>query len=247
MAGHPRHPRQAWHQGRAGDRARGPRRRTLSRDAIVAAALRIVDRDGVDAVTMRAVADELDTGPASLYAHVQDKDELLAAVFDHVLADAAAPVTPDSANWEQQLKQYARSYLGVLLQHNDLAKLSLGSIPTGDNAVRGMEAMLSILAASGLPRRVVGYAADLLAQFVTVSAYETAVFTRHVGSPAEFTKFENELLAFFAGLSPTEFPTITSLATDLVQPGEAEDDRFEFGLDIIVRGLAAHLPARRTR
>ncbi len=241
----PRHPRDAWHQPRGRGHRHAPRRRTLSRDVIIAAALRIVDRDGVDAVTMRAVADELDTGAASLYAHVQDKDELLAAVFDHVLGDIVFDAVPDPKRWQEQIKEFSRTYVRVLTAHNDLAKVSLGSIPTGSNGVHGMEAMLSVLAASGLPGQVIGYAADLLGQFVTVTAYETAVFAKNTGSPEDLAEFHHRLLTFFGSLSAIEFPTITALAPDLVQPDEAEDARFEFGLDIIVRGLAAHLPPKR--
>jgi AcrR family transcriptional regulator len=243
----PRHPRDGWHQSRGRARRHAPARRALSRDAIIAAALHIVDRDGVDAVTMRAVAEELDTGAASLYAHVQDKDELLAAVFDHVLGDVVFEAAPDRKRWQEQVKEFSRMYLRVLLAHNDLAKVSLGSIPTGSNGVRGMEAMLSVLAASGMPGRVVGYASDLLGQFVTVTAYETAVFHKNTGSPKALKEFEQRLLRFFGSLSPERFPTITSLAVDLVQPDEADDARFEFGLDIIVRGLAAHAPPQRRR
>lgn len=243
----PRHPRETWHQPRRGTRRAAPRRRNLSRDAIIAAALRIVDRDGVDAVTMRAVAVELDTGAASLYAHVQDKDELLSAVFDHVLGDVRFDAVPDRARWQEQVKEFAREYLRVLRSHNDLAKVSLGSVPTGANALQGMEAMLSVLTVSGMPGRVIGYAADLLGQYVTVTAYETSVFDKHTGSPQALEEFSQRLLSYFGSLSPTQFPTITALAPELVQPDDAPDARFEFGLDIIVRGLAAHVPPTRRR
>jgi AcrR family transcriptional regulator len=247
----PRHPRADLRHPRRSDARRGRERRdrTLSREAIVAAALRIVDAEGVDAVTMRRVADELGTGPASLYAHVEDKDELLGAVLDKVFGDLDIRMVADPARWQEQVKDFGRRLRRALLAHRDLAKVSLGTVPTGPNALRGMESMLTLLVAAGLPARVIGYAGDLFAQFVTVSAYEESLFRGRLTTPRQIEEFHRELRQFFDSLPADEFPTVRALAPDLADPGEPADARFEFGLDIFVRGLAAHLgpPSRKRR
>lgn len=243
----PPHPRgslhQRHHRGRGGPHQR--RERHLSRDAVIEAALRVVDSEGVDAVTMRRVGQELGTGAASLYAHVQDKDELLAGVFDHVLADEDFAVTPDPQRWEEQVKDVVRKVHAILLRHNDLAKVALGTVPTGPNAVRGMESLMAVLHAAGMPPRTIGYAGDLLGQFLSVSAYEESLFRTRMQSPTDRAEFHRELLAFFDGLPAGSFPTMKALAPHLTDPDEPDDARFEFGLDTLVRGLASHLPTGR--
>jgi AcrR family transcriptional regulator len=178
----------------------------LSQEAVVEAALRVVDAEGVDAVTMRRVGQELGTGAASLYAHVADKDELLALVFDRVVGEIDLSV-PD-AHWTEAVKAFPRRWRTALLAHRDLAKVNLGTVPTGPNAMRGMEGMLAVLHGAGLPNRVVGYAVDLIGQFVTAATYEASLWQARMSSPQ----------------------------------AENGDDRFEFGLDILIRGLATHLP-----
>src|SRR5437588_12377503 len=92
---------------------RSPRQRTLSRDAIAAAALEIVDREGLDALTMRTVARSMGTGAASLYAHVASKEELLELVVERVIAEVQMPGEPDPERWQEQLKEGARAIRAV--------------------------------------------------------------------------------------------------------------------------------------
>src|SRR5437762_10968375 len=77
-------------------KASGRRRQPLSRQAIVEAAVRILDAEGADALTVRRLADELNTGPATLYWHIGSKDELGELVYDHVMAEVELP-EPDPA------------------------------------------------------------------------------------------------------------------------------------------------------
>ncbi len=217
------------------------RERHLSRDAIVNAALKVVDTEGVDAVTMRRIADELDTGPASLYAHVADKDELLGAVYDAAMgAVDISDIKPSAARWQSQLKEFMRRYRNALLQHRDLAKVQFGDVPTGESALQAMEKMLAILDAAKLPAKVIGYAPDLLAQFMTASAYEAYLWRQRASSPAAMAELHEQMQGFFESLPADEYPTLRKRAPDLVQEDESEDARFEFGLDILVKGLAAH-------
>src|SRR5690348_16561841 len=101
-----------------------PAKMPLTRAEIVQAGLRIVQREGIDAVSMRRVASEFDTGPSSLYAHVTNKDELLQLMFDELcgLVETPAPV---AARWKEQVKELARSGHKALTDHNDLARAAL--------------------------------------------------------------------------------------------------------------------------
>jgi AcrR family transcriptional regulator len=214
--------------------------RALSRQAIVAAALRIIDEDGIDAVTMRRVGQELGTGGASLYAHISGKDELLELVFDEVTGEIPL-ITPDPRRWQEQLKEYLRSWHATFLSHRDLAKVGLGRVPIGPNSLRGMECMLAIMRAGKLQDDVIGYGADILAAYVTASAYEGDIWmTGNAASPEAIQAYQDELKTFLSNLPADQFPTLVSLVPALM--GDDADDgnaRFEFGLDVIIRGLVS--------
>lgn len=221
-------------------RERAPR--ILSRETIVDAALRVVDTEGVDAVTMRRVGLELNTGGASLYAHIEGKDELLELVFDKVIGEFDFADVPDPKRWREQIKAYCRGWHAVLLQHQDLAKVGLGRVPLGPNGVAAMEQMLGIFKASRLSDRVIAFGADLLSQFVTVSAYEASLFIARSGGPdGDAVDMRAEMEAFFSSLPAERYPTLVAMASALVGDGGESDGeaRFEFGLDVLVSGLAA--------
>ena len=92
------------------ERTRRRGREPITREAIVDAALRLLDRDGLDELSMRRLADELDTGPASLYWHVGSKDGLLELVFDRLIGEVELPA-PEPARWQEQVKEVATKYL----------------------------------------------------------------------------------------------------------------------------------------
>ncbi len=111
-----------WWRSRKGQhRARPP----LTRDAIVDAALTILDADGVDALTIRRLGHELGTGAASLYWHIAGKQELGELVYDRIMGEIDLP-DPDPSKWEDQLKDLARQAYRVMLSHNDAVRLSIG-------------------------------------------------------------------------------------------------------------------------
>jgi AcrR family transcriptional regulator len=206
----------------------------------VAAALRVVDAEGVDAVTMRRVGQELGTGGASLYAHLDGKDELLDLVFDRVVGEIDyTGLTPDPRRWREQLKEYCRRVHQVLLSHRDIAKVAMGQVPLGPNAVAGMEVMLSLMRASKISDRVIGYGSDLIAQYVTASAYEASLFMARLETPDGRVDYAAELGRYFASLPADRFPTLVGMAEALAADDDDGTARFEFGLEVLINGLAA--------
>jgi AcrR family transcriptional regulator len=225
---------------RAGSPRRVARTRTLSREAIADAALRIVDTEGLDAVTMRTVAHTLGTGPASLYAHVAGKDELLELVIERVIGEADFAVAPDADRWQEQLKEQMREMRAVFGRHRDLARASFARIPLGENALRGSEGMIGIMRAGGLPDRVIALACDLLPLYAMAIAYEESLYDYENTTAEDFDAFAAGMQDYFASLPPDRFPNVVALAAQLTDGDN--NARFEFGLDVLVRGLAA-MPA----
>jgi AcrR family transcriptional regulator len=188
-----------------------------------------------DAVTMRRVAQELGTGAGSLYAHVDNKDDLLELVRDRVIGEAVVP-DPDPENWREQAKDCVREMRRVFVGHGDLARVNLANIPLGPNAVAQMDRILAILRSSGLPDQVVAYAADLLALYATAIAVEDSSYASRL-SPEETERYFREVGEYIHSLPADRFPNTAALAGHLTA-GDPEE-RFEFRLEVLISGLAA--------
>ena len=227
---------------RAPDRPSRRRRELISRDAIVTAAVQLLDREGLAALSMRRLAEELGTGAASLYWHVGSKDGLLDLVFDHVIGEGKVP-DPDPQRWQEQVKEIARSQRAASLRHPWLVRVSIGRIPMGPNALHYSERILAILRAGGLPPRlaVQGY----LLLIATINGFtidETGVEdTPSPGGSSLPSNAENQQQVanmardYIASLPADLFPNMTALADEfaLADP----DERFELLIDIFVDGL----------
>jgi AcrR family transcriptional regulator len=228
---------------RAPERQTRRRREPISRDAIVTAAIALLDREGLAALSMRRLAEELGTGAASLYWHVGSKDGLLDLVLDEVIAEGKVP-DPDPGRWQEQLKQVARDQRAASLRHPWVVRVSIGRIPMGPNALRYSERILAILRAGGLPPHlaVQGY----LLLIATVNGFtidETGVgdapgpsVTAPLRDPDDLQQFANMASDYIASLPAGQFPNMTALAGEFAFSDP--DERFELLIEIFVDGLA---------
>jgi TetR/AcrR family tetracycline transcriptional repressor len=226
--------------GRAG-RADKPQ---LSREAIVAAAIQIIDAEGLDAVSMRRVAQEFGTGAASLYAYVANKDELLDLIVDWVMGEVADhwPGTePTRANWLDLALDSMRLTRQVLIAHRDLAKAFLGRIPFGPNGLRAVETQLAILRAGGVSDQIAAFAGDLLGQYLENTAIEEDMWrSRYPDMEApDIAEKMNEIRDYLRSLPKDRFPNVVELAGPMMNQEADGLDRFELGLEVIMRGIAS--------
>jgi AcrR family transcriptional regulator len=219
------------------------RRDPISRDAIVTAAVQLLDREGLAALSMRKLADELGAGAASLYWHVGSKDGLLDLVLDQIIGEVEVP-DADPGRWQDQLKEAARSQRRVALRHPYLVRVSIGRIPMGPHALRITERTLAILRAGGLsPRQAVqGY----LLLIDTVNGFtidETGVEDGGTPdrNPADLQKAADMTRDYIASLPPGQFPNMIALAGEFAFSDP--DERFEMLIDIFVDGLARRAAA----
>lgn len=227
-------PRSSTHPRSTRDR---PAKAPLSEEAIVDAALAITKAEGFEAVTMRRVAAELDTGAASLYVYVRNRDELLQLMFDRAF-DPLALVEPDPKRWREQVHDLLGAFLTTLESYPGLAgSLPVGP-PTSENSLAGAENLLGILLAGGIEPRDATWACDILALIVTATATEADV---RRAAPAESGDDRDEMVervrATFASLPPDRFPNLTTHA-GLMTEGDS-DDRFRFAIDTFLDGLVA--------
>jgi AcrR family transcriptional regulator len=214
----------------------------LSRDVIVDSALKLLDADGLDGVSMRRVAEVLGTGPASLYAHVANKDELLDLLLDRIASEIEVP-EPDPARWREQLREVGRQTYQVFRRHRDIAVVSLANIPTGHNTLRAADRMFAIMLAGGVPPRVAAWALDRISLYIAADSYESSLYTkRQVSSGLTEQQFMERYIAdvraFYDHLPADKFPHLAKHLGDLT--GGDSEERFEFGLDMLIRSLATY-------
>jgi AcrR family transcriptional regulator len=224
--------------------ARPSRMRTpLSREAIVQAAIDVLDEEGAEALSMRHVAEKLGAGAASLYWHVPSKAALVDLILDRIGGELELPA-PDPAHWQEQIRDFARQMRAVLTRHRDLARLSLGRVPVGPNLVTSLEWQLAVMRGGGVPDRVAGLTADLLALYVGAFAYEDSTgFESPMGEEVMRDGVMHEQMAammrgYLESLPRARFPNVLATIDQVMTPGR--EARFEFGLDVIIRGLASY-------
>ena len=149
----------------------GPPKEPLSRERIVACALGLLAREGLEGMSLRKVAGALETGPASLYAYVDDLEALQALVLDRALA--AVDVSGGKGRgWRQRVRNVLASYARVLFERHGLAQLALGTIAVGPHALRILDTLLGLLKEGGMDRATAAWAVDLLMLYVTAIAAE---------------------------------------------------------------------------
>ncbi|GAA3002122.1 tetracycline resistance transcriptional repressor TetR(A) [Kitasatospora albolonga] len=210
----------------------------LSRPAIAAAALLVLEREGVNGLSMRKVAAELGVQAPSLYWHVRNKEEILDLLSDALMTDAEAP--PPHGSWREQLREYCLRYRRHLLDRRDAAKVVAGRLAPGPALLRLMDDQLGRLRAAGFSDPDAAMVNYLLGAFVQgfvlqeqgpLSAAEAMGADRRAAADAAGAQL--------AALPPEDFPHLTALAGALTGPGM--DERFEFGLERLLDGLAVLL------
>jgi AcrR family transcriptional regulator len=220
-------------------RSRKPASRTpLTREVIVDAALRVLDAEGIDGLSMRRVGEELGAGAASIYWHVRNKDELLQLVFERVISEIELPV-PDPSKWQQQLGMLAVQMRAILNRHRDVARLSLGRVPTGPSLAVFSEWLFTLLTPVGVPDRVIAYLGDLFGLYAGAFAFEESLGPQVLTGP-DLTpeQFFTMLRDYIAELPEDRFPH-TRRTVDLLFSDDI-DDRYMFGVDLMIRGLASY-------
>jgi AcrR family transcriptional regulator len=213
----------------------GPQRRDpLTQEAIVDAALAMLDTAGLDALSMRRVARTLGTTAGALYWHVGSKDGLLDLVFDRIIGEQPVP-DPNPDRWQEQVKEVGRTMRATILRHRDVVRLSIGRLPMGPSALRYADRLVAVLRAGGLPPQLAVHGHQLLISIVNGFAIDE---TGEGGHPPTDQPPPDAATArdYLAALPRDRFPQLTELA-DHVTAGDA-DQRFELLLDLFVDGLA---------
>jgi AcrR family transcriptional regulator len=205
----------------------------LTRDALTAAALRIADAEGMEALSMRRLGAELGVDPMAAYRHLPNKKALLAGVVEAVLADADVTTDP-AAPWQEQFREIARAYRRAMLTHSPtVARLAATTPLNSLEPLRIVEHGAAVLTAAGVPRAAAVTAIQTVGQLTSGAVLLEAFWREHAASGGEIY------------LSPPLLPhpdlpvlSEAAAAEDFLAPEAV----FEFGLSAIVEKLAALVP-----
>lgn len=216
-----------WLERRRRDDRRRPRADGLTTDRIIRAAIDLVDEEGLDALTVRRLAADLDTGSASLYRHVASRDELLVLMVDHVLGEIRfpAPGLPARARVEGLAAELRR----VLMDHANLLPALTASPLLGPNAMRGAERGLQDMLAVGFEpvAAVPGYLA--LIDYVLGTVYFDT------SSAGQGTRAASQRRELIEALPSDAFPTLRANEAEFAAP--SVDEVFTFGLVTFLDGM----------
>jgi len=205
----------------------------VSEEAVVDAALAILDEHGADAITMRAVAERMHVSAPTVYWHAGSKDGLLDRLYDRLCGEVALP--PPDQPWDERLRILAHSTRAVLTAHRDAARIAIGRFPLGPHGLRLTESALAALTDAGLGDEDAAHAAYLFFGYVGGFCYQETV--PPAPSAAEDRTEALRLVGeYLSALPAADFPHLTRCAAALARPGL--DRRFTFGLDRLLRGLA---------
>jgi AcrR family transcriptional regulator len=208
------------------------RRRTLTRERVVAEALTIISSHGVDALSMRALATSLGVVPSALYRHVRNLEQLHDLVLDGVLAEVDCTLD-QSLPWTQRVKLLAHRLRTVLEGRPGIAGLLKTRDPLGPHTLALAEAFLASLNEAGLPRHETGLAFSLIYDYTLGFALSSpaSVNEQRVRDPVT----RKRLHAFLRSLPADGFPTLVALGESVWT--DNSDERFTASLDTIIDGL----------
>lgn len=227
--------------GHAGRRTGG-----LSRADIVDCAIAIADAEGTEAVSMRRIARDLRVGAMSLYWHIESKEELYRLMLDMVHAEIEAP--PPSGDWRTDLAAYASNTRSALLRHPWAIESVNTGPPSGPNDAGNAERLLGTLDRLGLDAKTKMWILTTIGTHVMGAALRDVQEQRWHRTVEETTaRMTEEELAAWRGEFETQlrgsgrYPQIAKILDANFDPDapETSDERFWFGLGVVLDGIAA--------
>ncbi|MGV9678496.1 TetR/AcrR family transcriptional regulator [Nocardia sp. NPDC003482] len=210
-----------------------PSKPALTRDRVVAAAVAVLRSEGLEKVTLRRLATELDTGPASLYVYFRNAADLHAAVLDELLAGVDLGPVRARGDWRDRLEAVLSSYVGVLMQYPPLARSALLTRPSGPCYLDLVEAVVALLREGGVAADRAAWAVDLLLQVATATGAEQATRRENPQDGDEW----DALVAAIENADAGRYPQVRALGQLLLTgPGTA---RLRWGLSVLLNGIPA--------
>lgn len=208
--------------------------RRLDPAKVVDSALAIADDEGPGYVTLRRLAGQHEVTPMALYRHFKDKDDLLAALGDRLLADVVLP-EPNDEPWDRQLQQVLTAFVTALRAHPRLADLTLRRILVAQPGLAMAERAMELLTEGGFS---VDDAAEVGRQAICtlIALVTNDPIAQEVSDPIAREDSLRRKRASLGALPPRKYPLVTAAADTLVCP-TSTDGYYSLGIDLVVAGI----------
>jgi len=212
------------------------RAKGLSREVIVDACLQLADEAGSSALTFRRIGQLLGADPTALYRHFKDKDELLLALADRLIAHALEDFEP-GPSWRDTIRELVVRGRLAYLAHPQVAALAAVRVTRQESEMRFIETMLATLRQAGFGPdeavRIYRACADFMLAWTGFGAA--------LKSLGEKSEADNRAWAEAYAQAPTDrFPNAAAAAAAM--PGITDEENFAFALDLLLDGIEARLP-----
>jgi AcrR family transcriptional regulator len=207
----------------------------LSRDLIVACAIALADQEGLEAVTIRRLAQEQGVTPMAMYWHFSDKESLLDGIAESLVAAVKLP-EPSDQSWDVQLRGILAAFLDAIRPHPAVAGLVLRRVLTSEPGLDLAEQALGLLRSAGFSSaRAAEAGSFVLCGVITMVTSEPGRSGRTMEEEAR-EQMVREKRAALEALSPARYPNVVAAAPSLV--GCADSDKYyEVNLDLLVQGI----------
>ena len=206
----------------------------LRREQVVATALRLLNDVGLDALTMRRLGQELNVQAATLYWHIKNKEELLDAMAEAMLAGCAAGV-PEGLAGLERAAEVAERLRRALLAHRDGARVFAGTYVAQDNTLRVSDTLVGALRDGGLSPRAAAWGCWSIVYYVIGFTLEEQALVVHPG--ADPAKADPE--RFRETVERGAYPHLAAVLPHLASTDHGA--RFRYGLRLLLRGLEAEV------
>ena len=203
----------------------------LSKHTVVLEAIRLADREGVDGLSMRRLADALEAGAMSLYHYVANKDELLDAMTDVVFEEIELP--SEETDWQSAMRRRAVSARQALARHPWAIGLMESRTSPGPANLRHHEAVIACLRKAGFSVLMATHANWLLDSYVYGFALQASSLPFDTAD--ELADMAEDV--YLPQLPPDEFPYLNESAAALAAAGFDPTEQFTFGLDLVLAAL----------
>ncbi|MDG5808181.1 TetR/AcrR family transcriptional regulator [Streptomyces ossamyceticus] len=216
----------------------------LSREVIVAEAVRLLDEEGAAALSMRRLGTRLSAGATSMYSHVASKDELIELVVDHVYGEMEVPGPDAAKDWRAAASACAHSVRSTILRHPWIAPM-LGEVGVslGPNSMRLTEGMLAMLEEAGFDLEQADHVVRILFAYVIgMTTSEAAWLTMLARSGRSQEDWTREVWPAVEQAT-RDYPHLRRryTAQEGGRSSEILVDNFDYGLDWVLDGLRARL------
>ncbi|MFF5209449.1 TetR/AcrR family transcriptional regulator [Streptosporangium sp. NPDC000396] len=222
-------------------RRRSREQPALSQDRIVSEAVRLLDEEGIEALSMRSLGTRLGAGATSLYRHVANKDELIELVVDEVYGEIHVPDADDPAAWRAAVAHCARSLRSMVLRHPWVASVlgQVGLIQLGPNVMRQSERMLALFQAAGFAPREAEQAMKALIAYVVGMTTSEAAYLSLLARSGQTEQEWAESLRTTAEQALRDHPRMQDgyAARGDDDPGKIREEDFSYGLERVLDGL----------